>query len=606
MEKATRRILENGTFDFSNSVDCETYMYAVEIFQRSVLLGGECSVEILQTRLDSVLMLPSQRQECEQQKANIETFNKNKLQTYASFEDICQKMHEANADKDNPDDSSSEAVSSPDKDSSSSSISVSDDESSSQHKESSSIFEDDSSSEIVSTPDEDFSSGETSVPDEDSSSSEISVPGESSSSDEEVAQPSVGLKYELSEDGTYYTVTGIDTCTDTEIVIPSTYKDLPVTSIGDDAFLGCESLTSVVIGDNVTSIGSWAFGNCDNLASVTIGDGVISIGFNAFTWCKNLTSVVIGDSVTSVGDTAFAMCDSLKSITVDENNIVYCSVEGNLYSKDKTKLIQYAIGKTATSFTIPDSVMNIGYYAFDACSSLTSIVIGDSVTSIGDGAFANCVNLTSIEIPDSVTSIGVQAFSCCNLLASITVDENNSEYCSIDGNLYNKDKTELIQYAIGKENTSFIIPNSVTSISDCAFADCLSLKNIEIPDSVTSIASYVFSGCSNLTEVILPCGITEIKDLTFQHCDSLTEMVIPEGVTLIDWLAFYGCDNLASVVIPESVTRIGEEAFGYCARLESITFNGTVEQWNAIEKDTGWNEDVPATEVVCLDGTVEI
>ena len=197
-----------------------------------------------------------------------------------------------------------------------------------------------------------------------------------------------------------------------------TYKGTTynVTSIGEDAFFWCESLTSVEIGDSVTSIGDSAFYWCSSLTSVVIPDSVTSIGDSAFDNCDSLTSIEIPDSVTSIGDYAFLSCESLTSITVDENNTTYKSIDGNLYSKDGKTLIQYAIGKTATSFTIPDAVTSIGNYAFYNCDSLTSIEIPDSVTSIGNSAFFDCSSLTSVVIGDSVTSIGEYAFAWCTSL----------------------------------------------------------------------------------------------------------------------------------------------------------------------------------------------
>ena len=171
---------------------------------------------------------------------------------------------------------------------------------------------------------------------------------------------SKGLVYESPEDGNYWIVTGIGTCTDEELIIPSTYYGLPVKEIGDCVFSGRTSLTSVVIPDSITSIHYEAFLDCTSLTSIVIPDSVTSIGSSAFDGCTSLTSVVIGNSVTSIGDYAFQYCNSL------------------------------------TSVVIPDSVTSIGNDAFYGCDLLTSIVIPDSVTSIGEYAFYDCTNLKNV------------------------------------------------------------------------------------------------------------------------------------------------------------------------------------------------------------------
>ena len=179
------------------------------------------------------------------------------------------------------------------------------------------------------------------------------------------------------------TITDCDTAATGELVIPNTIDGHPVTSIGEEAFQNCTSLTSITIPDSVTSIGSEAFIFCSSLPSITIPDSVTSIEDYAFAHCSSLTSITIPDGVTSIATAAFQDCTSL------------------------------------TSITIPDSVTSIGIKAFYECSSLTSITIPDGVTSIGDSAFEGCTNLTSITIPDSVTSIGNNAFQRCISLTSI-------------------------------------------------------------------------------------------------------------------------------------------------------------------------------------------
>ena len=130
---------------------------------------------------------------------------------------------------------------------------------------------------------------------------------------------------------------------------------------------------------------------------------------------------------------------------------------------------------------------------------ITSITVEEGVTAVGSYAFYECSSLTGVVIPRSVTSIGYVAFSKCTTLKGIAVDENNANYCDIDGNLYTKDKTTLVQYAIGKEDTSFVIPDTVITVGKCALEYCTNLKTVAIHDSVTSIGDWTFNSCSSLT-----------------------------------------------------------------------------------------------------------
>ena len=375
------------------------------------------------------------------------------------------------------------------------------------------------------------------------------------------------------------------------IVIPDS-----VTSIGESAFRGCSSLTCVVFGENsqLTSIGNSVFIHCSSLTSIEIPDSVTSIGDFVFQRCSSLTNIEIPNSVTSIGKGAFSFCYKLVevinksslSITAGSSNygnVAYYAIEvhngeskmvnkdgylfytydgvnyllGYLgtdteltlpenYNGDNYEIYNYAFYGCSSleSIEIPDGVTSIGSYAFSDCSSLTSIEISGGVTSIGSYAFEDCSSLTSIEIPDNVTSIGDWAFYGCSSLANINIGENNIVYSSIDGNLYNKDATKLIQYAIGKTFTSFDIPDSVTSIGESAFYGCSSLTSIEIPDNVTSIGSYAFRGCSSLTSIVIPDGVTSIGWGTFDGCSSLTSVVIPESVGYVDNYAFSGCSSL--------------------------------------------------------------
>ena len=196
-------------------------------------------------------------------------------------------------------------------------------------------------------------------------------------------------------------------------VIPA---DGSVTRIGDDAFYGCDSLTSIVIPDGVTSIGDNAFEDCSSLTSIVIPDGVTRIGNDAFYWCSSLTSIVIPKSVISIGSAVFSHCRSLENITVEQGNPIYHSA-GNCLIETKRKTL--IAGCKNSVIPADGSVTSIDYCAFSWCDSLTNIVIPDGVTSIGDNAFEDCSSLESISIPDSVTSIWDWAFSRCYSLQTI-------------------------------------------------------------------------------------------------------------------------------------------------------------------------------------------
>lgn len=266
-----------------------------------------------------------------------------------------------------------------------------------------------------------------------------------------------------------------------------------------------------------------------------------------------IPSKINGYSVTSIGDWAFWNCSSL------------------------------------TSVTIPNTITSIGGYAFWNCSSLTSVTIPNKVTNIDGGAFDGCSSLTSINIPNSVTTIGKEAFANCSSLKQINVDDNNTQYSSKDGVLFNKDKTTLIQYPMAKNNTSYVIPNSVTTIDFVAFSNCSYLKGVTIPNSVTEICGGAFSDCISLTSISIPNSVTIIDRRAFYNCSSLKMVEIPNSVTAIGVYAFYGCSSLTSVSIPDSVTEIGYNAFENSPNVVLSVYENSYAHNYALENNIPFN-----------------
>ena len=199
-------------------------------------------------------------------------------------------------------------------------------------------------------------------------------------------------------------------------------------------------------------------------------------------------------------------------------------MDGVLFNRSKTTLWQYPAKKSGKDYVIPAGVTSIEDEAFYSCASLESVIIPDSVTSIGGGAFCACTALTSIAIPAGVKTIWGGAFSGCSALASINVAANNSVYRSVDGVLFNKNKTTLLLYPAGKSNTDYTIPNGVTSIGEWAFGDCPALTSITLSANVTDIRSYAFVGCSELTSLTVPASVMNIEDHAFDNCDKLADV----------------------------------------------------------------------------------
>ena len=473
-----------------------------------------------------------------------------------------------------------------------------------------------------------------------------------------------GLQYERIENKNEYRVVGIGSATELDIIIPDTYKGLPVTEISNSAFSTSMladnvNLTSIIIGNNVNYIGDSAFRGCSGLASVTIPDSIILMGDDVFFECTNLqyneinglkylgntqnecvylAGVVSTDIVTAeinehckcIGEGVFFECENLTNISLpdavtsisfgafwgcgnlqynEENELRYLGNSENKYlyladtiSTDITtanvnancKFIGYQVFqycRNLTSITMGNGILSIGHSAFDNCKKLESVTIASTVLSVGKRAFSNCESLKSIVIPDSVRVIDTAAFMTCRGLTSAEINANVIGDAAFSG-----------CYAL----KNLTIGNNVASIEYGAFSGCTAITTIKIPLSVKHIGESAFANCRALTSITIENGVVSIGSSAFEACNSLTSIVLPKGITSIESSTFDSCDSLTSITIPAGVTSIGDQTFFNCSSLTSITFKGTTKEWESITKGKWWDISVPATAVICSDGTVSL
>ena len=331
--------------------------------------------------------------------------------------------------------------------------------------------------------------------------------------------------------------------------------------------------TSKEVGSPNTTVGT--------LPSEPANNGYIFGGWN--TESDGTGDVFTADTIVSNNITVYANWIPIFTYSVDNSNIKIIGLT--------------SAGKELSSIIVPETidgkvVTSIGYKNYSnnyESTNLTSVIIGNSVTALENGAFSNCPNLTSIAIGNSVASIGIASgvISEYNTgLNNIIVDNGNPNFSSMNGVLFNKNKTELIRYPIGKSGSNYTIPNSVTSIGSSAFSSCSRLTNIDIPNSVITIGISAFYGCTGLTSITLPNNVTSIESSTFYSCTGLTSITIPSGITIIGERAFYQCTNLANVVAESNSYSIGNYAFYGCTNLINIPSGITLIGAHAFENCT--------------------
>lgn len=460
------------------------------------------------------------------------------------------------------------------------------------------------------------------------------------------------LNFEL-VNNEYYRVRSLNDRTITDVVIPETYEGKPVKEIRTNAFLSLD-IESIVIPDSVTTIGEYTFGGCKKLETVTFGSGVTDITAATFDQC-HLSNITVS------AENPYFKSENNSVFTKDGKALVLGNDAGYIpYGVEVIRASAFSC-MNFESVTIPASVTEIGGSAFYGCAELESLTIPSSVTKIGGSAFCNCSKLTAIEIPDDVEEIGKGVFGGCEALASITVSEGNSVYKSVDNCLLTIDGKTLVAGC----KTS-IIPDGVETIAENAFYKCTGLESITLPESVTTLELGAFMNCNNLVTIHLPenvvnltyfafTGTTKLESITvsennakfesldgilytknleyfvwvptsvkgditvpcnirmedhtinyyFSNCKQLKNVTLSENVTSLSYYAFTNCSALESIEIPKSLTRLGYRVFNDCESLNLINYEGTMEEWLAIEKDNGWTYNVPDFTIHCSDGDLD-
>ena len=309
------------------------------------------------------------------------------------------------------------------------------------------------------------------------------------------------------------------------VKIPSRWQGAPVREIGTGFWHPVAfsyPATEIQIPEGVTAIADYAFASHENLTNVVLPASLRKIGSRAFEDCAGLQGITIPASVSEIGYMTFSFCLNLQQIEVASGNSSFSSKDGVLYDQEGGRLIQYPAGR-AGDYQVPEGVTEIGENAFSFATNLTHVSIPRGLTKIGSFAFQLCSSMTNITIPASVTTIGEGAFGGCYRLAEISVQEGNPSYLTEAGNLYDKNRATLVQYAYGAKENSFTVPQGVQQIGNYAFWNCTNLIQVTLPEGVTKIGRGAFQFARNLHQVAIPQSVRIIDEDAFGTHSRLDE-----------------------------------------------------------------------------------
>ncbi|HNX12093.1 MAG: leucine-rich repeat protein [Paludibacteraceae bacterium] len=355
-------------------------------------------------------------------------------------------------------------------------------------------------------------------------------------------------------------------------------------SIGVGAFRSCTGLRSFTNAVSVTTIQHEAFYNCKSLKTVEIPAKVKTIQYEAFYQCDSLTLVNISASLVSFERNCF---NFTASFTVDPKNLYFSALDGILYNKNKTTLLQCPNSKSG-NFSIASSVVTIGANAFRKCEKITGVIFSPVLDSIKDFSFIGCTGLTELNFPSSLRYIGNNAFFSCTNLKTVGfsdamefIGDDAFNECALIDSIVMPSKMKRIgscafRYCTALKAVRFVAPSSLNEIGILTFQACTGLTSVSIPNSVKKLGGGAFQDCTNLKEVSLPSSLPNISISLFKGCEKLTSVDIPSSVSKISDYAFLGCYSLSNLLLPTGVDSIGYRAFGGCTKLKYANIPATV------------------------------
>lgn len=438
-----------------------------------------------------------------------------------------------------------------------------------------------------------------------------------------VLEPSDYLEFSLCKSNTAYSVTGLkNDVTIKDIVIPTTYNDLPVVRIDTNAFKNAQ-IDTVVIPEGITEIYDNAFRD-SSIKEISLPSSITKVYDFVFTGCSKLTKLSIDASLTSsilVGNNeTFGVLDSLLEASVPADLVQKLNTKGgysasklekltvnggkiikgpsNKFTSLKTLIIlegveeisSGAFGSTLIKdITLPASLTTIGSMAFSGVETLETVSFAPNskLTTIGTRAF-NTSGLSTITLPNSLQTIGENAFTSTNLV-DITIPGSVkviSEYCfakclSLTNVTVQNGVQEIQLRAFSECNalTTVVLPGTLTTMGESVFELCRSLVSINIPLLLTYIPKYTFDRCTNLTSITIPSNVKSLNAYAFKSCIALTDVSLCEGLEIIDNHAFFGCPEITSIALPKGLMIINESAFSSKKLLsvlipESVTLIG--------------------------------